>query len=136
MRNSQQNSVMPKKDIWAMSKIYVGIVINAAMAVFMLVKICDGGMYDEQWDYHYSVSSQWIVLLACVVSVVCNFFMLKDRRWVWMLIVANLCFWYGAADLLLADAKTGIMHGVYMWIIAVPWLVMSALNYVLVRRAK
>lgn len=135
MKNNQQSREASRNGILATSKIYVGIVMNAAIAVFMFVKICNGGMHDEQWDYHYSMSSQWIVLLACVASAVCNFLMLKDRRWVWMLIVANLCFWYGAADLLLADAKTGIMHGEYAWIVVLLWLV-PALSHIIVWRKK
>lgn len=136
MENSLQSRGVSGKDNWTTSKNYVGMVMNIAIAVYMLVKICNGGMYDEQWDYHYSLSSQWIVLLACVASAICNFLMLKDRRWVWALIVANLGFWYGAADLLLADAKTGILHGEYGWLLVVPWLVMSVLNFTIVRRKK
>lgn len=127
---------MEKERCFANAKPCWGIIANIGLTLCVL--LCT--LYAEMPEDFSQISliirniSPWVIAGSTLVAALCNYLLLKDKDFVWLLNSANFFFWLFAPALLSGDPWVIFMKNDGWWYCLFGWAMMSAINFLLFKR--
>lgn len=93
-------------------RLLLGICFNTWLLYVFGKELLNGGMYDEQWEYYYSLTAQFLIIVSCCISLIvdCMLFRAKKKVLLYILIASNVIFWFSFLGIFSCDSKTHISY--------------------------